>query len=60
MKFLLKLSLGFATLFILPAGLRAQNTLNVTGHSARINGMSFDYSIGEMTLVSTEKANTLS
>lgn len=33
----------------------AQQTLNVTGHSAKINGMSFDYSIGEMTLVSTER-----
>ena len=37
----------------------AQNTLNVTGHSARINGMTFDYSIGEMTLVNTSKSGNL-
>lgn len=33
----------------------SQQTLNVAGHSAKINGMSFDYSIGEMTLISTER-----
>lgn len=38
---------GFSSLY-------AQNTLNVSGNSAKINGMTFDYSIGEMTLVSTE------
>ena len=32
-----------------------QNTINVTNHSANINGMLFEYSIGEMTLISTEK-----
>ena len=32
-----------------------QNTLNVSSHSATINGATFDYSIGEMTLVSTER-----
>jgi hypothetical protein len=37
----------------------AQGTLNVSGHSARINGMTFDYSIGEMTLLSTEKSGNL-
>ena len=37
----------------------AQQTLNVTGHSAQINGMTFEYSIGEMTLVSTERASNL-
>lgn len=35
----------------------AQQTLNVSGHSARINGMTFDYSIGEMVLVSTERSS---
>lgn len=33
----------------------SQQTLNVAGHSAKINGMTFDYSIGEMTLISTER-----
>ncbi len=33
----------------------SQQTLNVAGNSAQINGMTFDYSIGEMTLVSTER-----
>ena len=33
----------------------SQQTLNVAGNSARINGMSFEYSIGEMTIVSTER-----
>ncbi|MBL7765599.1 MAG: T9SS type A sorting domain-containing protein [Chitinophagaceae bacterium] len=37
----------------------AQTTLNVTGHSAKINGMTFDYSIGEMTVVSTERNGNL-
>lgn len=33
----------------------AQQTNNVSSNSAVINGMTFDYSIGEMTLVSTER-----
>lgn len=33
----------------------AQQTMNVAGNSAKINGMSFEYSIGEMTIVSTER-----
>ena len=36
---------------------QAQQGLNVTGNSAQINGMTFDYSIGEMVLVSTEKTS---
>jgi hypothetical protein len=51
-----KLILLFGSIF-LSAGIQktfAQNTLNVSGNSAKINGMTFDYSIGEMTLVSTE------
>jgi hypothetical protein len=40
-------------------GAQAQQTLNVSGHSAKIDGMTFDYSIGEMTLVSTERASNL-
>ncbi|MFZ4753837.1 MAG: T9SS type A sorting domain-containing protein [Chitinophagaceae bacterium] len=44
----------FLCCFIGFSSLYAQNTLNVSGNSAKINGMTFDYSIGEMTLVSTE------
>ena len=33
----------------------SQQTLNVAGNSAKINGMTFEYSIGEMTIVSTER-----
>lgn len=33
----------------------AQQTLNVSGQSVKINGLRFEYSIGEMTLISTEK-----
>ncbi len=33
----------------------SQQTINVSSHTAKINGMTFDYSIGEMTLVSTER-----
>ena len=36
-----------------------QQAINVSGHSATINGLKFDYSIGEMTLVTTEKNATL-
>ena len=37
----------------------AQQTINVSSHSATIQGMQFDYSIGEMTLVSTERNTNL-
>lgn len=38
---------------------KAQHASNVASHSAKINGMSFDYSIGEMMLVSTEHTSDL-
>ena len=38
---------------------KAQQTTNVASHSAKISGMSFDYSIGEMMLVSTERTSNL-
>ena len=41
------------------ADLSAQQSLNVTSHSIQINGQTFDYSIGEMTLVNTEKTSSL-
>ena len=39
--------------------LLAQQAINVAGHSATINGMRFDYSIGEMTLISTSRNQSL-
>jgi hypothetical protein len=33
----------------------SQQGINVSSHSATIQGLKFDYSIGEMTLVSTER-----
>jgi len=53
-----KVKIKIATLAffsLLSTGAYCQQTINVSGHSATVNGMKFDYSIGEMTLVSTEK-----
>ncbi len=36
-----------------------QQTLNISGYSVSINGLKFDYSIGEMALISTEKSVNL-
>ncbi|QLH45957.1 MAG: T9SS type A sorting domain-containing protein [Bacteroidota bacterium] len=55
-KLKLTLALSAALLFG-AASMHAQSSLNVTGNSAKINGMTFDYSIGEMTLVSTERTS---
>lgn len=53
-KTILKTTLfvGFA---LFASDVFSQQTLNVAGNSAKINGMSFEYSIGEMTIVSTER-----
>jgi hypothetical protein len=59
MKITPKTSAMLAVGLLVFSGASAQSTLNVTGHSAKINGMTFDYSIGEMTLVSTEKSGNL-
>jgi hypothetical protein len=37
----------------------SQQTLNVAGHSATINGLQFDYSIGEMAIIRTEHSHSL-
>ncbi len=37
----------------------SQTTINAANNSAVINGNTFEYSIGEMTLVSTERNNNL-
>lgn len=59
MKITQKTSIVLAAGLLVFSGASAQSTLNVTGHSASVNGMTFDYSIGEMTLVSTEKSGNL-
>ena len=51
----MKIILSFFVCFLLSFDATAQQTLNVTGNSVKINGMSFEYSIGEMTIVSTER-----
>jgi hypothetical protein len=48
-----------AGISILSMSAKAQQTLNVAGNTAKINEMTFDYSIGEMVLVSTEKSSNL-
>jgi hypothetical protein len=37
----------------------AQTTINAASNTAVINGATFDYSIGEMTLITTERNNNL-
>src|SRR5688572_12357647 len=32
-----------------------QNAISVSSHSATINGLKFEYTVGEMTLISTER-----
>ncbi|MBL7765597.1 MAG: T9SS type A sorting domain-containing protein [Chitinophagaceae bacterium] len=49
----------FAAFSMMAGTAFSQSTLNVAGHSAKINGMTFDYSIGEMTVVSTAHSGNL-
>ena len=53
-----KLILSLLCIFLATKGY-SQQTINVTNHSAKINGMLFEYAIGEMTLISTDKNNQL-
>jgi hypothetical protein len=46
---------SMAVLALISSDAFCQHTLNVSSHSAAIKGLTFDYSIGEMTLVSTER-----
>lgn len=60
MKNQLKLAaFSLCLLFGISREVSAQQTINVAGNSAVIHGMTFDYSIGEMTVVSTEKSGNL-
>ena len=60
MKNQLKLAaFSLCLLFGISREASAQQTINVAGNSAVIHGMTFDYSIGEMTVVSTEKSGNL-
>lgn len=45
----------FAFCFGVSMSAFSQQNFNVAGHTAVINGMTFDYSIGEMTLITTER-----
>ena len=54
----LKIKLKIATLAffsLMSTTAFSQQAINVSSHSATINGLKFDYSIGEMTLVTTER-----
>jgi hypothetical protein len=54
------LSLAFIAFFsVVSARSFAQQGINVSSHSATINGLKFDYSIGEMTLITTERTANL-
>lgn len=58
----LKIKLKIATLAcfsLFGTSAFSQQAINVSSHSANIHGLKFDYSIGEMTLVSTERNATL-
>jgi hypothetical protein len=46
---------SMAVLALISSDAFCQHTLNVSSYSAAIKGATFDYSIGEMTLVSTER-----
>jgi hypothetical protein len=46
-------------LFLSATNADAQQTINVSSHSATIQGNTFDYSIGEMSLITTEKNTNL-
>lgn len=46
--------LFFAILFI-SSGTFCQQTINASSNSSTINGLRFDYSIGEMTLIQTDR-----
>ena len=54
------LSLAFIAFFsVMSLRSFAQQTINVASNSATINGLKFDYSIGEMTLITTERQANL-
>ena len=49
----------FIVLTFFSGKLFCQSTINVTSNSATINGIVHDYSIGEMTMVTTERTSNL-
>jgi hypothetical protein len=50
------IKLGFlAVLFVSGSSLQAQTTINAASNSATLNGITFQYSIGEMSLVDTKQ-----
>jgi hypothetical protein len=53
-----KVSIFVISLWISPS-VFSQTSFNASSHTAVINGQTFEYSIGEMSLISTEKSNNL-
>ncbi len=51
----MKKEIFIVTFCFLCGNVFAQQTLNVAGNTAKIKGMTFDYSIGEMIAVNTER-----
>lgn len=54
-----KLKTTILGLLLCSGSLYAQNTLNATGGGGTIGGNTYDYSVGEMTLVSTETSSNI-
>jgi hypothetical protein len=54
-----KLKTTILGLLLCSGSLYAQSTLNATGGGGMIGGNSYDYSVGEMTLVSTQTSNAI-
>lgn len=54
-----KIKITALGLILLSGSTYAQSTLNATGGEATINGNTYEYSLGEMTLVSTESGSNI-
>ena len=57
MNYIIQKGLILFSMFI-GSNVMAQTTINVASHTATLDGLVFDYSIGEMTSISTEKNST--
>ncbi len=54
-----KICVGVLFLLVFAKNALAQQTLNASGQSVNVHGMTFDYSIGEMTLVHSASSPSL-
>ena len=59
MKNTIRLFISGAMMFGLASHAFAQQTINAGSHTAILDHKQFDYSIGEMTLVSTERSHSI-